>query len=939
MKKIKYPYLKLSCLLTVLLFVPIARVRAQQEAVQNLITKIDTFNSKMPVEKLFLQMDKPYYAVGDTVWFKAYLCNPSLSFSTLSSRLYVELLNDSGKVIQHISTPMALGISWGNIDLGAVRNGSYTIRAYTNWMRNFGDDYFFQQAFYIGNPQRQKWIVNATSNLNTSGATGTVNMNIKLSRATGEPEVFRQLQLRVLDGKRVIYKGAAQTGSSGEFATGFPLPAGRVKNLTLSIADKTNPDQKVMVPVDVNRLDDIDLQFMPEGGYMVAGLPSHIGFKAIGEDGRGVDVSGKIINTRNNQDVVDFRSTYNGMGAIDLAPQTGDIYVARLVMNGTTRDIPLPEIKSSGTTISVQNSPTRDTMDVRLFISADKLMPGKYYYLVGQSRGAVCFATPVSAGKPYTNLRIPKSGFPTGIVHLTLLGTDYTPLNERLTYVDHKDNLAILMKTDRKSFAPYDSIPVKISVQTAKGEPVVGSFSIAVTDDKRVKIDSSNSDNIISHLLLSSELKGTVENAGHYINNSGIAWKDIDCLLLTQGWIGYDWTAVTKGVSKPMFSPEYQYAVSGKISNLVGKPIPGADVLLLSTGKYKFVKDTTADSDGRFVFKNLKPVDSVTFVLQARNARHKIINSGIQVDEKEEPPVDLHRLQQVAPWYVNSSNQVLNYIKTDSLYHKQQEFAQYGIAGKLLNGVTVRDKAVIKGSYNLNGPGQSDQTIDEEELEKANKTSLTDLLLQKVNGFRVGFAAKSTERNFFIKDKSVHFVIDGVDINKFYEPLDGGPPEQLYNYVKQYLDYFTAEDVRGIEVFYSTKYTYNYNNKNLSSDELQAENPTGGAGLTTASIEITTRSGNGPFTDHATGVLVYKPMMITHAADFYRPRYQNNKASKSGDFRSTIHWQPSIVTSKDGNANVSFYAADKPGTYTVIVEGTDFNGDIGYKVMQLNISK
>ena len=66
-----------------------------------------------------------------------------------------------------------------------------------------------------------------------------------------------------------------------------------------------------MIPVPLNRPENTDLQFMPEGGYLVAGIPSRIGFKAIVEDGRGTALEGKILNSR-LQEVAGFKSVHKG---------------------------------------------------------------------------------------------------------------------------------------------------------------------------------------------------------------------------------------------------------------------------------------------------------------------------------------------------------------------------------------------------------------------------------------------------------------------------------------------------------------------------------------------------------------------------------------------------------------------------------------------------
>lgn len=959
MNLLKYPALKLIALVVLLCTLQTAKGQSQS-GINNLITKIDTFSRRMPTEKLYLQFDKPYYAVGDTIWFKAYLLNSTLNYSRLSSRLYVEVLNDSSKVLKRMVFPMGVGITWGDIELDGIHEGSVNIRAYTNWMRNFGEDYFFNRAFYIANPQRQTWLVNASSQL-TGNAANNVKMSMQFTSTDSQSPGLKQMQLKVLDGKKVLFKGTGETTAEGNLDVNFPLPEKtQVKNLVLIAQDKTDAKRQAIIPVSTHRAKDIDVQFMPEGGYMIAGLPAHVGFKAIGDDGHGVDISGKIVNAA-GEEVITFESLHKGIGIFDLAPQAGDVYTAKIMLpGGQTKDVPLPAIKTSGTEIRVRNIAERDSMDVSVFMTPDLIKPGGSYYLVGQSRNIVCFGASVPTSRAFATVHVAKSLFPTGIVHFTLLNSAEQPLNERLTFVDHHDNLKVSIAPSQKVYAPHDSIPVKITVNDQSGKPVVGSFSLAVTDDNQVRTDSIGAGNILTRFLLSSDLKGYVDEPSYYFKGDKNAWMALDALLLTQGWVGYNWPSIINPV-KPVYQPEYQFTVSGKVTNLFNKPIPKAEVVLLATGKYHYVKDTVTDASGRFVFQRFQPIDSTKFVLQAQNAKHKVIKAGITIDEQNAPAVDKANILHAVPWYVNSDSKVLNYVRTNPKYHSEMEKAQYGPAGRLLRTVTIRNNRLIKGSANLNDDGEADQTIDEETIENANKTSLYDLLLQKVQGYYVGYLnppsnARAGVRNmsvnrkppqmaYMIKDKRVHFVFDGVDINRFYQPTqdeDGnasGMNDEYYQYVKGYLDYFTAEDIRGIEVLYSSNNVARYNMRNLENDEIINLNPAGRVGSGVAFIEITTRAGAGPFSQRATGVYVYKPLTITLPKTFYRPRYAVKGAGgKYADLRSTIHWEPAVVTNKSGEATLSFYAADKPSTYTLILEGGDLNGKLGYSTQKITIS-
>ena len=85
---------------------------------------------------------------------------------------------------------------------------------------------------------------------------------------------------------------------------------------------------------------------------------------------------------------------------------------------------------------------------------------------------------------------------------------------------------------------------------------------------------------------------------------------------------------------------------------------------------------------------------------------------------------------------------------------------------------------------------------------------------------------------------------------------------------------------------------------------------------------------------------LYKPLALSWPKQFYKPHYiVNDTTMRLLDTRSTIDWESNIITDKNGQATISFYAADKPTVYTLIIEGSDGNGNIGYKMERITISK
>jgi len=303
-------------------------------------------------------------------------------------------------------------------------------------------------------------------------------------------------------------------------------------------------------------------------------------------------------------------------------------------------------------------------------------------------------------------------------------------------------------------------------------------------------------------------------------------------------------------------------------------------------------------------------------MIQARNKNGKSANVGIEVDEFK-PPVFTETGERVIPPYVNSDNLWLNNV-TNRVAKQQNEEKLPGY-GHILNQVVIKDKQIIKDSKNLNGPGGADQTISEKELLKAGKMTLYDLLRQKIKGF-------GDAMNYKIYDEPVYFVFDGMILNRLYAPT--GEINGYYYFVKQYLDYYTADDIKGIEIMFNMRYNAKYIINYLSPRDV---------GASIAFIEITTRSGKGPYMTHTPGTYLYKPLAATLPEQFYKPKYNTKSLATGMDVRPTIDWEPNVVTDTAGRATVWFYSTDKPGSYTITMEGADLNGALGFKRQKIQV--
>lgn len=934
---------KITALPLILLFVICLDVSARAQRItdptlKNIVkTTVSAYDNK-PYEKLYVQIDKPVYLVGDTLRLKAYLLNGDYrSASALSGMMYVELDNELGKNIKRIMLPVSRGLFWADmaLDTANVKQGNYTLRAYTNWMRNFGEDYIFKKNISIsghtGNPILVKSLFKQTGS--------QVETALEFRQLDGRLVPLKDVELKLMSGKKNVSKDKFTIGNDGKIKLNFAMPEG---NEPLSIKAMLAGNPELNIPVTLPRLENIDVQFMPEGGALVAGIKSKVGIKAIGEDGRGINISGKIISSK-GEEVAVINIAYKGMGSFEFTPQAGENYTAKL--NGNSKIYPLPLVVPAGTALSVN---TTHADSLKITINHTQGVSGNYY-LIGQSRGVVCYAGPVSLSNGSVTKAIAKTLFPTGMTRFTLINSAQQPVNERIVFINHKDELRFNIQPGKNNYTTRDSIALMVNVTDKTGKPVQGNFSMAVTDNSQVKIDSLGS-NMLTHLLLTSDLKGEVEQPGYYF--TGNKETELDNLMLTQGWVGYYWKEILSPEIKPIaYRPEKEYIISGTVTNAFSKPIERSQVTLMSKSPL-VVADTLTDKKGRFVFRDIWPVDTAIFKLQARNKNNKEFNVTIKMDEQSFPGFKPPQFIPT-PWYVNTDTTLLN--NAVSLAAEEKAKKEYKGEGMELKQVEIKARKVVKGSKNLNGPGEADLVLDEQDMLKAGKKTLKELLKEKIPAIQEFSYVKKYEVPYMMYGKLVSFVFDGIDIDKFFHPDYSSIDEnkslsqeakadmkaalfasERRNMIDAYLNYYTAEDVVGIEHMFNTKYTLSY-----SGVTILGRDPRTTTGFNTHTyIEITTRTGHGPFMKVTPGTYLYKPLAFTFPKQFYSPKYTaNNKNTALGtDMRSTIFWEPNIVTDATGKATVSFYSADKAADYSVIIEGTDMNGGLGVGKKEIKLS-
>ncbi|WP_299824962.1 hypothetical protein [uncultured Pontibacter sp.] len=122
-----------------------------------LAKSLNSYNKRTMQEKIFLHSDRESYLAGESMWFKVYnVEGNSHQSAKLSKIAYVEVLDQEQNPVMQAKVALTDGSGNGSFLLPATLNsGNYLVRAYTNWMKNFSADLYFEKPITIVNTFKQ----------------------------------------------------------------------------------------------------------------------------------------------------------------------------------------------------------------------------------------------------------------------------------------------------------------------------------------------------------------------------------------------------------------------------------------------------------------------------------------------------------------------------------------------------------------------------------------------------------------------------------------------------------------------------------------------------------------------------------------------------------------------------------------------------------------
>jgi hypothetical protein len=602
----------------------------------------------------------------------------------------------------------------------------------------------------------------------------------------------------------------------------------------------------------------VDIQFFPEGGQWIDGIKHKMAFRATDQYGKGIDFCGAVVNS-NGDTLIHFRPEKFGLGIFEMTPTASQDYKVIIKHDGKITYTKLPVVKSTGFAMHVADTLSQLNISVKT-----KGVYDQPVYLLAHTRHQVKATTILQLKEGLATMQLPKSELDAGLSHITVFTSTGQPVCERLVFVKSGASNSVVISADREQMSTRKKIILTLQ------SPTTETTNLSISVMRNDSLSQFTQPNIVSYLLLSSDLKGTIESPDYYLNATK---NSIDNLMLTHGWSRFKWKELDK--SKPMVHlPEYRAHLleAGIIDKQTQASVPGVIGYISAPDKKIELGGSITNKNGMFLVEANHLKGSNKLILQSPYQQAKIeIKSPFSTNfvQLNLPPINLTETN------------------TQALITKSISMQINDAFGKHTNTTLSSDSSAFYG-------------IAPETYLLDNYTRFP--VMEEV--------MREYVKSVWVRKKGDQFIFKIVDRDKG-DLLDG---ESLV-----LLDGVPIFNVNDIMAFDPLKI------KQL--DVLPGRYFFGSLAFDGVVSYRTYKGDLGGFKFSPETVMIDYEGLQQHK-EFYSPRYETVPEinSRIPDGRHLLYWNPDVQINGSVAKQLEFYTSDQPGTYKVTVQGIAANG-------------
>ncbi|MDU1891364.1 MAG: hypothetical protein E6767_11815 [Dysgonomonas sp.] len=693
-----------------------------------------------------------------------------------------------------------------------------------------------------------------------------------------------------------------------------PKKEGNYQEMTLNEYRKDIINKRPQLKKDKK----VNISFYPEGGNLINGLESRVAFYATNEYGEPIEVTGKILNDK-KEEVCAFSTTHEGKGIFSFIPDTKK-YKVLIQYNNKEHNFDFSTSLLQGFNIKVDNLSYPDKINIQIRKNIET--PADTLSLTIICRGKIYNSNIIEIPDTKTvDLDINKNNLPSGISQIVLFNKHGDIICDRLIFINKNDHLTISTNRENQAYKPYEAVNMEFTIHDKNSNPISTPFSLSVKDAAN---EVEHKHNIMTNLLLTSELKGFINNPSFYFEKEDETRRQaLDLLLMVQGWRRYTWKQMA-GIEpfNTKYTPEQGIEIEGQIKSFVrGIPKPNVNVSVLLSKENTNSKNTIGkpimgscitDSKGKFrITSDFIGNWNMIFSIKEKGKKkdHTILLDRVFYPEPRKYSYPELKLSLTKKKHIHqNTNDIINDENIEALFAPVSEDSiTNGIDQKVhhLGDVTVSAK----------------KSQRQKEIEEAQSSSFVYYDVQSKHD-------EIIDNDKFVDNNLMKFLANSYDEFIYIEgslqykdkmPLFVVNYKRTRNDDKPFLNFLKLSNIKSIYISESIASIHRYADKSRPHD-IEKMYSCVVFIETYPDEEIRIKDGKGTRKTKLNGYTLHK--------EFYSPDY--SILPPEPDYRRTLYWNPSVMPDENGKVKIQFYNNSTCNQFSISAETVTADGIFGF---------
>lgn len=560
--------------------------------IDSIIARLNFYKESKTSTSLFVHFDKTIYTNQERVYFTAYLLNTDLELSAYHTLSVGLIRNDNRNIYQDEKYVIHKGISSGSFTIpDSLSTGNYSFIVFTNRIANELPEDVFLQPIVIKNSDK-RIIASLTLIDSLNSNSDSLHILLKAVDQDYHPIQNTQTDFFIGSGLKSSKKNTLFTDQNGESIFSIPRNSVSDKNNIVHTHFRHKNISKDISLTLPNNLKNPIVGFYPEGGNLIFGVTSIIGWEVKLSEGSPLSISGLLYE--DDQIIDTIQTDGYGLGKFRLTPNQNKKYSVKLVYQDYIDSLfQLPTPLASGLVIHILKSITKDTLNIQI---RNATISKQILVLIHNFNNLFLVYT-LNTIKEIETLSIPLEKIPKGITKITLLDNLYKPLAERLFFAHFDNRPSITLKTYTDQPKNSGKLEIRLKLDSLKGQSTNALVSVACILNSR--LDIRRFKDIESYFYLNRVLSdipykhidfGNLLDANDYLEN----------VLLIKGWRRYTWTDLANSNTPDTNIKRESLIISGQIlenNKPLTKAIEFNSIVDSTIGVYK------TDKSGNFSFE------------------------------------------------------------------------------------------------------------------------------------------------------------------------------------------------------------------------------------------------------------------------------------------------------------------------------------------------